>query len=565
MNDNVISEPIEINAGRVIDAISRIGYLSHAAIMDIVDNSIAAQATKVTIHFDRKTGMRIQQKNNVEIYRIIDNGKGMLDVDIKNALQLGSEDNYGTHSLSKYGLGLKSAGFSLGTKIQIVSKKNDEFSKLFYVDRNEIEEDYLIFSRKLSEAEEVFYSDLINDKSGTVIDITSSSRNNNQSLKQTKEKLNEKLGVVYYEFLKTKDLSIYIEEKDQERIEIQPFDILFLEDAIKGGYQKGTHDFTKPIIVYDEELSLIPITESNPNPIKGKLQICIFPRAQMAQSLELTKEERKKIASYKIGIENKGFFIYRNNRLIKWGDSLDIVKRKDLNFRAKLFIYSEHDEILHVDVSKQHLNVPEKIIDQLEGIASKPLEYANLLMKECSLKLQSAKEGSKSNENMQNFEMDEEEVLVIEESPSKEEQELRRKKLIAETQELNKKINTSDTEADTDKKENLSVENKVFNFIRYSTVVDAEYLWQTGYDEDNGDFVVINQNHPYYRDILSKLDNTKERQAIEILLFSLAFGERKALEKVKLPDSDIKKVLEKLKLSFSISVTQLSSHIRKDF
>lgn len=557
MSTNETSNIIRINAARVIDAIARIGYLSHAAIMDIVDNSIAADATKISIQFSRKEGMTVQQKNNVDIYRIIDNGKGMNDESIQNALQLGSDDDYSNHSLSKYGLGLKSAGFSLGSKIQIVSKQNKKFSKLFYVDRDKIESDYIVYSRDLTSEEIDLYNSLIEDENGTVIDITSSERNNNQSLKTTKLKLIEKIGVVYYEFLKSNQISITIEETGHNKTTIEPYDILFMDDAIKSGYQKGEHDFSKPILVYDDTISLIPITEENDNPIKGKIQICIFPRSTMANSLDLTKVQRDKIKAYNVGAENKGFFIYRNNRLIRWGDTLNgIVKREDLNFRAKLFIYSEHDDILHVDVSKQNLNIPEKIIEQIEGIISKPREYADLLMKECSTKLEKAKEGSKSNDNLQDFEIDDEDLDVLGNSLAKEEQDERRQELITESIELDKKTQTEP---------NIESEVNKFKFIRYSTEVASEYLWQTGYDIDYGDFVVINKNHPFYRDILSKLGDVREKQAIEILLLSTAIGERKALEKVRLSSSDIKKVLEKFKISFSQSIAQLAGHFRKDF
>jgi len=43
----------------------------------------------------------MSQNNNVVRYRIIDNGDGMTDDNIINALKLGSSMEYGPHSLSK--------------------------------------------------------------------------------------------------------------------------------------------------------------------------------------------------------------------------------------------------------------------------------------------------------------------------------------------------------------------------------------------------------------------------------------------------------------------------------
>ena len=45
----VNKKSVQMNARRVCDAIARIGYNPSSAIMDIVDNSVAAGATKVTI------------------------------------------------------------------------------------------------------------------------------------------------------------------------------------------------------------------------------------------------------------------------------------------------------------------------------------------------------------------------------------------------------------------------------------------------------------------------------------------------------------------------------------
>ncbi|MBT6492796.1 MAG: ATP-binding protein, partial [Deltaproteobacteria bacterium] len=78
----------------------------------IADNSIAAKATHIHIHLDVSPAKEFHQKNSVERYVIADNGNGMDETQVTNALKLGSAAGYPDQSLSKYGLGLKSAGFS---------------------------------------------------------------------------------------------------------------------------------------------------------------------------------------------------------------------------------------------------------------------------------------------------------------------------------------------------------------------------------------------------------------------------------------------------------------------
>jgi hypothetical protein len=131
-------------ASRICDAMSAIGYTNYAAIMDIVDNSISAGATSVTIEFCTDDTKTYSDKSNVQWVRIIDNGSGMNRTQLLAALDIGSIQIYPENSLSKYGFGLKSAGFSLGPKISLISRQNSENTPIVSVDKRELDEEYLI-------------------------------------------------------------------------------------------------------------------------------------------------------------------------------------------------------------------------------------------------------------------------------------------------------------------------------------------------------------------------------------------------------------------------------------
>ncbi len=98
---------LEIDAGRLLYGLSRIGYTTSSAICDIIDNSIRANAKLVHLLIvkDRKD-LSDAKKNNVREYLIVDDGDGMTRDQIIDALKLGSSDqHYEEHSLSKFGLG----------------------------------------------------------------------------------------------------------------------------------------------------------------------------------------------------------------------------------------------------------------------------------------------------------------------------------------------------------------------------------------------------------------------------------------------------------------------------
>ena len=69
-------------APTLIESTRAIGYSLEAAVADIIDNSIAAGATLVSIYFFPIDGAYIS---------ILDNGKGMNEAELDLAMQYGSK------------------------------------------------------------------------------------------------------------------------------------------------------------------------------------------------------------------------------------------------------------------------------------------------------------------------------------------------------------------------------------------------------------------------------------------------------------------------------------------
>ena len=97
------------NPSRVLFGLSRIGYSTASALCDIVDNSFGAGAANIqVIAVKNDKNLTDTAKNNIKEYCIIDDGKGMNEIEIINALKLGADDaHYEANSLSKFCLGLK--------------------------------------------------------------------------------------------------------------------------------------------------------------------------------------------------------------------------------------------------------------------------------------------------------------------------------------------------------------------------------------------------------------------------------------------------------------------------
>ncbi len=100
VQSELVEEIVSPSVSRVVEAIRRIGHSPEDAIQDICDNSVQWQATQIDVYLSgQKTFDRIE---------VADNGTGMNREQLLDALRLGSADNYGAGSLSKYGMGLNS-------------------------------------------------------------------------------------------------------------------------------------------------------------------------------------------------------------------------------------------------------------------------------------------------------------------------------------------------------------------------------------------------------------------------------------------------------------------------
>lgn len=127
------------NPGRVFHALGRIGYHPVSALLDIVDNSVSAGATSVLVKVDgkreeRSKGQRGRSRSVLNSFSIIDNGWGMDADGLHNALTLGSsKEQYHETTLSKFGMGLKTAASSLGKRLEIISRSNEDLDKVHKV------------------------------------------------------------------------------------------------------------------------------------------------------------------------------------------------------------------------------------------------------------------------------------------------------------------------------------------------------------------------------------------------------------------------------------------------
>jgi hypothetical protein len=116
--------PLEVipAARRLISSLRDMGYEFTTAVADLVDNSIEAGATVVTID--------IEFEGEDSWVRIADNGRGMTSKALREAMRYGSSRKYTTGDLGKFGLGLKVASLSQCRRLSVASRVSRERAEI---------------------------------------------------------------------------------------------------------------------------------------------------------------------------------------------------------------------------------------------------------------------------------------------------------------------------------------------------------------------------------------------------------------------------------------------------
>lgn len=116
-------ESITPSAARLTESLRDIGYDFPAAIADLVDNSVSAGAEHVDVFIEF---------DGPESYVLIaDDGAGMSESALTEALRFGSRRDYEQGELGRYGLGLKTASLSQCRAVTVATRKSVKVPRLY--------------------------------------------------------------------------------------------------------------------------------------------------------------------------------------------------------------------------------------------------------------------------------------------------------------------------------------------------------------------------------------------------------------------------------------------------
>lgn len=345
-------EDIEIppDPERVVNGLRDTGYNFNTAIADIIDNSIAAEATKVDININ------LDPRNDLTVY-IADNGYGM-DIDgLTNAIKYGSRKRTDPGSLGKFGLGLKTGSTAFCRCLSVVSKSkaDDTLCKVQW-DLDYIAQTNLWKARRfsISSEEQEMLEATAGTGTGTLvlwekIDRLLKTYTNKGSAQTALNKviagLAFHISMVYQRFLDptdTRDRNVEINLNGRRVSAWDPFSL--------------NEPSTEKLVEDNVEVEM-----SNGTTSSFLIRAYMLPRRDNFSTVQARDSAR-------ISNDTQGFYVYRENRLIHYSDWLGMyLKESHLSLLRVEFSFDHTlDEAFNVDIKKSRILLNEDIFNYVK-------------------------------------------------------------------------------------------------------------------------------------------------------------------------------------------------------
>lgn len=341
MNEKIVNPCV----GNFIKSLRDIGYSFEIAVADIIDNSIAAEASVIEIHTVARPNI---------IFSMLDNGSGMTKDELIEAMRLASKnpnDDRDKNDLGRFGLGLKTASFSQCKKLTVISKKHNEISlaqwDLNYLD--ETNEWRLKFPKIDCFIEYPLIEKLNSYDSGTLVIWEDIDRYDKNSFSDIIDKLIKHLSLVFHRYLEGSVVGrkIKIVVNNGEIEAFNPFNIKHY----------ATQELSEEKIkIYGHVINIQPF---------------ILPHHS-----KVSQQEYERYATEEGYTKSQGFYLYRENRLLVYGTWWGLHRIKDAHrlVRIKIDISNKQDYLWGIDVKKSTANPCYEIKGDLKRIIKQVTE-----------------------------------------------------------------------------------------------------------------------------------------------------------------------------------------------
>jgi hypothetical protein len=332
------------NPGDLIESLRDFGYTLQSALADLIDNSLAAKASRVWIVVDPSPV--------APHIAVVDDGEGMSESRLVEAMRMGTMGPLSRRAatdLGRFGLGMKTASLSQGQRLTVISKRGRNLAvrswDLAHVRKAN---DWQLLTTPSQVASD-YHGRLSRAKHGTAIVIEQLDRASfvavaealrSSHLAAALDSIREHLGMVFHRFME-KGFEINLGEN-----RIPRWDPYLSEHSTR---------------LAPETLRL---------PERGEITVTPFVLPHHTR----LSDERHELAAGPLGWNaHQGFYIYRCGRLIVPGTWLNLRLKKEDTYklaRIQVDLPNTMDHDWQLNVMKSHVSAPPLLKDDFRRIAS---------------------------------------------------------------------------------------------------------------------------------------------------------------------------------------------------
>lgn len=321
----------------LLDVLANSGYSLQSAIADIVDNSLTAQSSNIWIN------MEYDEVN--PFITIIDDGYGMTLEELKHASIIAFQnmmEERKANDLGRFSTGIISASASMCNQLLIQSKtKKDKNVSTVLIDFTKMKDNGWI--NDVVEIDEKY----VTTNSGTAIiwnNLKPAAKATNRNTFYEKVDVVEKhISHVFNDYI-SDGIVFHI----NNNYIVKGWDPFFTKNI-------------KTTMIFDEEQKY--------HESKIRCRLYILPPYN-----NLSDNDKAYMRGYGLS-EQQGFYIFRNNRLIKEGDWLGIdglsISNKYDYARIRVDIDNKLDKYFNPNFLKNEIFIPDDLIDYFKKIANK--------------------------------------------------------------------------------------------------------------------------------------------------------------------------------------------------
>ncbi len=491
----IISIP---NASRTFDALRSLGYDLNSSIADLVDNSITPRVDA------EEVSITLSKERNDFKFNIVDNGIGMADFELEEAMRIGADTKYKPGDLGKFGMGMKTASLSHCNVLTVLSKKRNHEITGYKWDLNHVkrsDDGWVLFKLTKDEIEEILKKQSIRlGNHGTVVfwddlfllnEEYRSYSSENFAINfffKIEEQLKLYLRMVFHRFLEKKHLKIKVNNDT-----LKPWDPFWRKEP------------QKQELILPSNLSHFKIK----NDLKPVIIKAFILPNKDSFSNEDNWKEAKGLLSWN---EAQGYYIYREDRIIRFGgwQGTRALDEHDKLARVSIDINAEIDRFFRITVNKAKVEFPESLFNHLKN-------NVNPLVSRHAKKSYNPPKEKFNNK----FRKQEARLNGI-------------SKTFVRENGIKTKLGAHANEVIVTNPNGTWLANRISDFMKYGSNKDFEVvsgkiedgsLWKIICNVNEKIKVIVNEDHPFYKRIYCSSTNKNTTNAIDALICSLAFGE----------------------------------------